>query len=206
MKKYLITGLLILVPLVVTLWVLHLIVGTMDQVILLFPEAWRSRLPLSIPGIGVVLTVATVFVVGLAAHNIIGRRLVAVWEGILHKIPFVRSIYSSVKQVSDTVLSPNGQAFRQAVLIEFPRKDSWTIGFVVGSPGAEIEARLGNAPQTVFVPTAPNPTSGYLIVLAPEQIRELEMSVDEALKFIISLGVVLPGRGGPASGFRNLPG
>lgn len=202
-KKYLITGLLILVPLVVTLWVLHLIVGTMDQVILLFPLEWRSRLPLNIPGIGVVLTVATVLVVGLLAHNFIGRKLVAVWEQILAKIPFVRSIYSSVKQVSDTVLSPNGQAFRQAVLVEFPRKDSWSIGFIVGTPGTEIETRLGNDPQSVFVPTAPNPTSGYLIILPPEQIQDLDMSVDEALKFIISLGVMLPGRNGPNKTARN---
>lgn len=202
MKKYLITGLLVLVPLVATLWVLRIVIGTMDQVIRLFPEAWRAHAPLNIPGIGVVLTVAIVLAVGLATHNIIGRRLVLIWERILQKIPFVRSIYSSVKQVSDTVLSPNGQAFRQAVLVEFPRPECWTIGFVVGSPGPEVEARLGGAPWTIFVPTAPNPTSGYLVVLPPAQVHELEMSVDEALKFIISLGVVIPGRG-PNTQFRN---
>lgn len=204
MKKYFITGLLILVPLVVTLWVLQVIISTMDQVIRLFPVEWRTQFPLNVPGIGVLLTVAIVLVVGLATHNIVGRKLVAIWEKILQKIPFVRSIYSSVKQVSDTVLSPNGQAFRQAVLIEFPRKDAWTIGFIVGTPGAEIETRLSNTPQTVFVPTAPNPTSGYLIILPPEQIQDLDMSVDDALKFIISLGVVLPAR--EATDSRNLPG
>jgi len=201
-KKYLITGLLVLVPLVVTLSVLHLVIDTMDQVRKWFPEAWQERPPLSLPGIGIVVTVAIVLLVGLATHNIIGRRMVAIWERILQKIPFVRSIYSSVKQVSDTVLSPNGQAFRQAVLIEFPRPECWTIGFVVGSPGPEVEAHLGGSPWTIFVPTAPNPTSGYLVVLPPAQVRELEMSVDEALKFIISLGVVIPGRG-PNTQFRN---
>lgn len=201
-KKYFITGLLILVPLVATLWVLQLVVGTMDQVIRLFPVEWRQHAPLNIPGIGVVLTVAIVLAVGLATHNFVGRKLVAIWERILQKIPFVRSVYSSVKQVSDTVLSPNGQAFRQAVLIEFPRPECWTIGFVVGSPGPEVEMLLRNGPQTIFVPTAPNPTSGYLIMLPPAQIHGLDMSVDEALKFIISLGVMIPGRG-PITQFRN---
>ncbi|HEU4622778.1 MAG TPA: DUF502 domain-containing protein [Burkholderiaceae bacterium] len=203
MKKYLITGLLILVPLVVTLWVLNLIVTTMDQVLLLLPQEMREgNFIFRIPGIGVVLTIGFVFVVGLLAHNIIGRKLVDMWENVLARIPIVRSIYSSVKQVSDTVLSPQGQAFRKAVLVEFPRKDSWAVGFIVGTPGSEVEVLLGNHPQTVFVPTAPNPTSGYLIVLDPSQIRELDLTVDEALKFHISLGVVVPGRSALAAHTR----
>lgn len=201
MKKYLITGLLILVPLVVTLWVLNLIVSTMDQVLLLLPAYVREdNMLFRIPGVGVVMTVGIVFLVGLLAHNILGRQLVELWENLLAKIPIVRSIYSSVKQVSDTVLSPQGQAFRKAVLVEFPRRDSWSIGFIVGTPGSEVEVVLGNHPQVVFVPTAPNPTSGYLVILEPAQIRELDMTVDDALKFHISLGVVVPGRGnGPVT-------
>ncbi|CAN5203857.1 DUF502 domain-containing protein [soil metagenome] len=199
MKRYFITGLLVLVPLGITLWVLHFVVATMDQVLQLFPADWRANsLILSVPGTGVILTLAFILLVGLLTQNIIGRRLVLIWENLLNRIPIVRSIYSSVKQVSDTVLKPNGQAFRKAVLVEFPRQGSWTVGFVVGTPGVEIESRLGTlgalgAPQTVFVPTAPNPTSGYIVILPPDQIQELEMSVDEALKFIISLGVVKPG-------------
>lgn len=206
MKKYLITGLLVLVPLGITLWVLNFVLAAMDHVLVLFPPEWRRSSPvLNIPYIGAMLTIALVLVVGLLTQNFIGQRLLSIWENLLNRIPIVRSIYSSVKQVSDTVLKPDGQAFRKAVLVEFPRAESWTIGFVVGPPGSEIEARLGamnaasedgvavSAPQTVFVPTAPNPTSGYIIILQPHQIRELDMSVDEALKFIISLGVVKPG-------------
>lgn len=203
MKKYLLTGLLILVPLVVTLWVLNLIVGTMDQVLLLLPEhVRRDNIVFRIPGIGVVLTIAVVFVVGLLAHNFIGRQLVAGWESLLARIPIVRSIYSSVKQVSDTIFSPQGQAFRKAVLVEWPRKDAWTIGFIVGAPGDEIGDAIGRDFETVYVPTTPNPTSGYLAIVSTTQLRDLAMSVDEALKFVISLGVVSPSKSNP----RTTPG
>jgi uncharacterized membrane protein len=174
MKKYLITGLLILVPLAITFWVLHLVVATMDQVINLFPESMRNHPPLNIPGVGVILTIAFVLVVGVLAHNLLGRTLLKWWESILGRIPIVRSIYSSVKQVSDTILSPQGQAFRKTVLVEFPRPGAWSIGFLVGSPG-------------------PDPTSGYTIILDQEQRLDLDMTVDEGLKYIISLGVVVPG-------------
>ncbi len=199
MKKYFITGLLILVPLAITVWVLHLVVGTMDQVINLFPEEMRNKPPLNIPGVGVVLTIGFVWGVGILAHNLLGRTLLKWWESILGRIPIVRSIYSSVKQVSDTILSPQGQAFRKTVLVEFPRPGMWSIAFLVGSPGQEIENKLG-AVLTVFVPTAPNPTSGYTIIMSPEQIVELDMSVDEGLKYIISLGVVVPGAKAQISG------
>jgi uncharacterized membrane protein len=196
LKRYFITGLLVLIPLAITLWVLNLVISTMDQTLLLLPASLQKPeiFGFHIPGVGVILTIAVVLLVGLLAHNIVGRQLVLWWEGLLNRIPIVRSIYSSVKQVSDTVLSPSGQAFRKAVLVEFPRQGTWSIGFVVGTPGAEVERRLGNQPQTVFVATAPNPTSGYLIIVSPDQITELDMSVDEALKFIVSLGVVVPGR------------
>lgn len=196
LKRYFITGLLVLVPLAITLWVLNLVISTMDQTLLLLPLALQKPeiFGYHLPGIGVILTIGVVLLVGLLAHNFVGRQLVLWWEGLLNRIPIVRSIYSSVKQVSDTVLSPSGQAFRKAVLVEFPRKGSWSVGFIVGTPGVEIERRLANTPQTVFVATAPNPTSGYIVILPPEEIIELEMSVDEALKFIVSLGVVVPGR------------
>lgn len=203
MKKYLLTGLLILVPLVVTMWVLNLIVSTMDQVLLLLPQEVRANnLVFRIPGIGVVLTIAIVLLVGLLAHNFIGRQLVSAWESLLARIPIVRSIYSSVKQVSDTIFSPQGQAFRKAVLVEWPRKDAWTIGFIVGAPGEGIGLAIGGDLETVYVPTTPNPTSGYLAIVSTSQLRDIDMSVDEALKFVISLGVVSPGRNNP----RTIPG
>jgi uncharacterized membrane protein len=193
LKRYFVTGLLVLVPLGITLWVLNIILSTMDQTLTLLPlnlqpEQLFGR---KIPGLGVVLTVVVVFLVGVLTRNFLGRQLLVWWE---HQIPIVRSIYSSVKQVSDTILSPNGQAFRKAVLVQFPREGNWAVAFVVGSPGKEIEDLLANQPQTVFVPTAPNPTSGYMVIVPPHEIIELEMSVDEALKFIISMGVVVPGR------------
>jgi uncharacterized membrane protein len=196
LRRWLITGLLVLVPLAITLWVLDLILSTMDRALLLLPPHWHpdKLLGFHIPYLGVVLVIAVVLSVGALGSNLIGAKLVQVWEDLLNRIPIFRSVYNSVKQVSDTILSPSGQAFRQAVLVEFPRVGAWSVGFVVGTPGDEVSGLLGNAPQSVFVPTAPNPTSGYIIIVSPDQIKPLNMSVDEALKFIISLGVVVPGK------------
>lgn len=196
-KKYLITGLLIWVPLAVTLWVLDAIVSTMDRTLLLLPASWQPKhvIGFDIPGLGLVLTVLVVFVTGLAAHNFIGRQLVQWWEGLLSRIPIVRSIYSSVKQVSDTMLSPKGNAFRQAVLVEFPQRGHWAVGLVVGAAGPAITRHLHDDLLTVFVPTAPNPTSGYTILVRPADVKELDITVDDALKFVISLGVVAPVEG-----------
>ncbi|MCS6944976.1 MAG: DUF502 domain-containing protein [Sutterellaceae bacterium] len=194
-KKYLITGLLIWVPLAVTLWVLDAIVSTMDRTLLLLPAQWQPRqvIGFDVPGLGAVLTLLVVFATGLLAHNFIGRRLVHWWEQLLARIPIVRSIYSSVKQVSDTMLSPKGNAFRQAVLVEFPQRGQWAVGFLIGSPGASVARALQDDMVSVFVPTAPNPTSGYTILVRPSEVKALDITVDEALKFIISLGVVAPG-------------
>lgn len=193
-RKYLITGLLIWVPLGITLWVLNAILATLDQTLLLLPGSWHpdKLLGIHIPGFGLLLTLLIVLLTGVFTANIIGARLVRWWEDLLSRIPIVRSIYSSVKQVSDTMLSPKGNAFRKAVLVEFPQRGQWAIGLVVGSPGAAIEEVLGSNVVSVFVPTAPNPTSGYTIIVPPSELRECDMSVDEALKFIVSLGVVTP--------------
>jgi uncharacterized membrane protein len=192
LKKYFVTGLLILVPLGITLWVLNLIVSTMDQTLRLLPPSIRNDFPFNIPGTGVILTLAIILVVGVLAHNFIGRRLVLWWEALLRRIPVVSSIYTSVKQVSDTLFSPSGQAFRKAVLVEFPRDGAWSVAFVVGDPGEVLKRPLGSDLQTVYVPTAPNPTSGYILILPPEQIVDLDISVDDALKFVVSMGVVTP--------------
>jgi uncharacterized membrane protein len=194
LKKYFITGLLIWLPLAITLWVLDIVLTTLDRTLLLLPGSWRpdALLGFHIPGFGLILSLAIILLTGVLAANIIGERLVRWWEGLLSRIPIVRSIYSSVKQVSDTMLSPKGNAFRQAVLIEFPQRGQWAIGLVIGDPGQVIERAVGEPLLTVFVPTAPNPTSGYTVMVAPREVKELDISVDDALKFVISLGVVTP--------------
>lgn len=194
-KKYFITGLLIWLPLAVTLWILDIVLTTLDRTLLLLPEAWRPEqlLGVHIPGFGLILSVLVIFVTGVLAANIIGERLLRWWEGLLARIPIVRSIYSSVKQVSDTMLASQGNAFRKAVLVEFPQRGQWAIGLVAGAPGPAIDRHLPGETLTVFVPTAPNPTSGYTIIVPAAEVKELDISVDDALKFIISLGVVTPG-------------
>jgi uncharacterized membrane protein len=204
-KKYLSTGLLILVPLAITLWVLNLIVTTMDQTLLLLPESVRTHAPFNYPGMGVVLTLAVVLGTGLLGRNFIGRRLVVWWEALLRRIPVVSSIYTSVKQVSDTLFSPSGQAFRKAVLVQFPREGAWTVAFVVGDPGEHLKRPLSPDHLTVYVPTAPNPTSGYVLILAAEDIVDLDISVDDALKFVVSMGVVSPSRKAIIPSPRSVP-
>lgn len=197
-KRYLITGLLIWVPLVITGWVLNLLVSTMDNSLLLMPEAWRTEkwAGFHIPGLGVILTLLIVFVTGLLAANIIGQRLVAFWEGALARIPVVNSIYNGVKQVSDTLFSPSGQAFRKALLVQWPREGMWTIAFLTGVPGGDVVNHLQGDYVSVYVPTTPNPTGGYFVMVARADVIELDMSVDEALKYIISMGVVAPNGNG----------
>ncbi|HZF23700.1 MAG TPA: DUF502 domain-containing protein [Burkholderiales bacterium] len=194
MKKYLITGLLIWVPLVITVWVLSLLVDTLDLTLLLLPTSWqpRSWLGFHIPGLGVLLTLAVVFVTGVFAANIIGQRLVMYWEGLLARIPIVKSLYSSVKQVSDTLFSSSGVAFRKALLVQYPRQGSWTIAFLTGQPGGDVANYLKGEYVSVYVPTTPNPTSGFFLMMPTADVVELDISVDAALKYIISMGVVPP--------------
>jgi len=194
MRKYFITGLLILVPLAITLWVLNLIIGTMDQSLLLLPESWRPEalVGFHIPGLGTILTLLIIFITGLATRNFIGRQVVSLWEGLLTRIPVVKSIYSSVKQVSDTLFSSSGNAFRKAVLVQYPRQGSWTIAFLTGIPGGEVKNHLAGDYVSLYVPTTPNPTSGFFLMVPRADTIELDMSVDEALKYIVSMGVVAP--------------
>ena len=200
MKKYFITGLLIWIPLVITLWVLKLVVDTLDQSLLLLPEQWRTEafLGVHIPGMGVILTLVIVLVTGVFATNFFGAQLVRLWHGILQRIPVVNSIYSSVKQISDTLFSSSGQAFRKALLVQWPREGTWTIAFLTGTPGGDVVRHLQGDYVSVYVPTTPNPTGGYFMMLARKDVIELDMTVDEALKYIISMGVVAPGQGGEA--------
>jgi len=193
MKKYLITGLLIWVPLAITIWVLHLIVTMMDQTLTLVPPEWQPRY--HIPGLGLALTLLIVFLTGVAASNIIGQRLLRFWEAILGRIPVVKSIYSGVKQVSDTLFTPGGQAFRKALLVQYPRPGSWTIAFLTGQPGGDVINHLKGEYLSVYVPTTPNPTSGFFLMMPKQDVIELHMSVDEALKYVVSMGVVAPANG-----------
>ena len=194
MRRYFITGLLIWVPLFITLWVLHALVSTMDQTLLLLPEAWRPKawLGVDIPGLGVVLTLVVLLVTGVLGANMLGQRLVSAWEALLGRIPVVKSIYNSVKQVSDTLFSSSGQAFRKALLVQWPREGMWTIAFQTGTPGGDIVNHLKGEYVSVYVPTTPNPTGGYFVMLPRGDVIELDMSVDEALKYIISMGVASP--------------
>ena len=194
MRKYFATGLLVLVPLAITLWVLNLIISTMDQSLLLLPRQWQPEVLFNFHflGMGAILTVLIVFFTGVATHNFIGKKFVRAWEAVLVRIPVVNSIYSSVKQVSDTLFSSSGNAFRKAVLIPYPHQNSWTIAFLTGTPGGDVKNHLVGDYVSVYVPTTPNPTSGFFLMMERSQVVELDMSVDEALKYIVSMGVVTP--------------
>lgn len=194
MKKYFITGLLIWIPLTITFMVLAWIVNTLDQILLWLPSGSQPRnvIGFNVPGIGVLASLLIVFVTGLIAANVLGQKVVQLWEGILARIPVVKSIYYSVKQVSDTLFSSSGQAFRKALLVQYPRQGSWTIAFLTGKPGGDAAKHLEGDFVSVYVPTTPNPTSGFFLMMPRSDVIELEMSVDEALKYIISMGVVAP--------------
>jgi uncharacterized membrane protein len=193
-KKYFITGLLIWIPLVITIWVLKLIVDVLDQSLLLLPSQFHTEnlLGVHIPGLGVILTVVIVFATGLFATNFFGAQLVEIWHEILHRIPVVNSIYSSVKQISDTLFSSSGQAFRKALLVQWPRPGMWTIAFLTGTPGGDVANHLPPDCLSVYVPTTPNPTGGYFVIVLRKDVIELDMTVDQALKYVISMGTVPP--------------
>ncbi len=194
MKRYLIAGLLVWVPLGITIWVVHWLLTSIDQILLVLPRNLQPRalIGFDIPGLGVVVAFLILLATGVVAANFFGQRVIRGWESLLGRIPFVKSIYSSVKQVSDTLLSKKGNAFRKALLVEFPRPGSWTIAFQTGTPAASVAPHLPGEHVSVYVPTTPNPTGGYFLMLPRSQVRELDMTVDEALKYIISMGVVAP--------------
>lgn len=190
-KRYFIAGLILWVPLSITIWVIAWIFDLLDSFL---PIALRSEslFGVHIPGFGVLVVVLFILVTGFLAANFLGQKLVDVWEATMRRIPLVRSIYSSVKQVSDTILSPNGQAFRQAVLIQYPRQGSWTIAFLTGTPSQDVAQHLPNDCVSVYVPTTPNPTSGFFLMLPRSEVVELSIGVDAALKYVVSMGTVPP--------------
>ena len=194
LKKYFITGLLIWIPLVITAWVLSLIVRSMDQSLLLLPQAIHPEhlLGFYIPGIGALLTVIVVFLTGLVTANIVGQKLVRFWEAVLARIPVVKSIYYSVKQVSDTLFSGSGVAFRKVLLVRFPHPESWSVAFHTGHPARDVADMLAEDHVAVFIPTTPSPVNGFFFFVKKKDVIELDMNVDEALKYIVSMGVVAP--------------
>ena len=209
MKKYLIAGLLVWLPLAITIWVLHSALGLLDGVFgwllsasqAVLPEAARAPIDMlrQVPGLGVVVLLAGLLLTGAFAANIVGQWWLRQGSRVLSKIPIVKSIYNSVKQVSDTLFSSSGNAFREAVLVQYPRQGSWTIAFVTGKPGGEAARHLSADYLSLYVPTTPNPTSGFFLMVPRADVIALRMSVDEALKYVISMGVVAPPAGAVAS-------
>ncbi len=201
LKRYFITGLLIWVPLGITIWVLDALIGAMDTTLLLLPEHWRPDhlLGIHIPGLGVLLTGVVILLTGLFAANLLGQRMVAIWESVLNRIPVVKSIYGSVKQVSDTLLSGNGHAFRKVLLVRYPHGDAWSLAFQTNVPG-EVAGQLGDDYIAVFIPTAPSPVNGFYFYVRRSETVEMDISVDMALKYIVSMGVVAPS---PATRMAN---
>lgn len=201
MKKYILAGLLVWLPLAVTVWVLTWVIGLLDGVFLAVVGAIGTVLPplagglarlTEIPGLGVVLLIVVMLLTGMFVTNIVGQWWLTQWDRLMSRIPIVKSIYTSVKQVSDTLFSSSGQAFREAVLVQYPRQGSWTIAFVTGKPGGEVATHLHDDYLSLYVPTTPNPTSGFFLMVPRADAVALNMTVDEALKYIISMGVVSP--------------
>lgn len=204
MKRYFITGLLIWVPLGITIWVLSALLGAMDQTLLLLPEHWRPHywLGVHIPGLGVILTGVVIIITGLFAANLIGQRMVRFWENLLQRIPVVKSIYGSVKQVSDTLLSGSGMAFKKVLLVHYPHPHAWSLAFQTNIPN-EVREQFDAEHVAVFIPTTPSPVNGFYFYVRKDETIELDMSVDAALKAIVSMGVVAPAM---KSEVANYPG
>jgi uncharacterized membrane protein len=216
-KRYLVAGILAWLPLAVTIAVLVWLLGAIDGLFSTLLSATQAVLPATqtawleslrhVPGLSVVVLAALLVITGVLVTNIFGQWLLHRWDTLLQRIPIVKSIYSSVKQVSDTLFSTSGNAFREAVLVQYPRPGSWTIAFVTGRPSGEVAAHLPGEHLSVYVPTTPNPTSGFFLMMPRSEMRALGMSVDEALKYIISMGVVAPPPGSePAGAERNRTG
>jgi len=194
LRRYLVAGLLVWLPLAVTYGLLRFLIGLMDKTLHLLPAAYRPEewLPVAIPGLGVILTIIVLLVTGVLAANFVGRSVVGGWEALLRKIPVVRSIYSASKNFAEIVFSDSGNAFKKVLLVEYPRKGIYTLTFQTATRMGEVQGRTGDDVICCFVPTTPNPTSGFIIIVPKSDVIELDMSVDEAAKLIMSLGVVVP--------------
>ncbi|OGI51403.1 MAG: hypothetical protein A3E57_04785 [Candidatus Muproteobacteria bacterium RIFCSPHIGHO2_12_FULL_60_33] len=193
LRRYLMAGLLVWVPLGVTLLIVAFLVDLMDQTLLLLPEVIQPEnlLGFRIPGLGLVLTAIVVLVTGMVVTNLFGKQLFTIGERILQRIPLVRSIYASVKQVAESMFS-SGKSFRKVVLVEYPRQGMWSLAFQTGTGASEISSKTGQEIVNIFIPTTPNPTSGFFLMVPRDDVIELDMSVDQGLKMLLSVGVVVP--------------
>lgn len=203
LRRYLAAGLLIWIPLGITILIIKFLVDLMDQTLLLLPDSVRPDVLLGhhIPGLGVVFTVVVVLVTGVVVTNLLGRQLLHWGEQLLGRIPLVRTIYTSAKKVTETIFSSGGKSFRKVVMVEYPRREMWTLAFMTGDGAGEVEAHTGEKMVNVFIPTTPNPTSGFVLMVPAKDVIELSMSTDEGLRMILSAGVV-----GPANRKDSLPG
>ena len=197
LRKYIIAGLLVWLPFAATIVIVKFLIDLMDKTVLLLPPDWQpaNLLGFSIPGFGVIIALSILLLTGMLAANLFGRRFVEMWERILNRIPLVRSIYSSVKQISSTIFDPSGKSFRKVVLLEYPRKGLWSIGFLTNDSMGDELCSVDDTLVSVFIPTTPNPTSGFIIMTRKDEITELNMNVEEAFKFVISMGVIIPDNG-----------
>lgn len=194
LRRYLIAGLLVWLPLAVTVLLVKFLIDLMDQTLLVLPDAWHPEavLGFNIPGLGLLLSLVVLLVTGMIVTNLLGRSMVVVWEGLLTRIPVVRTIYSASKQLTETLFSGTGKSFRKVVLVQYPRPGLWTLGFLTGEAAAEAAARTGRDLVNIFVPTTPNPTSGFFLMVPREELVELDMPVDAGIKLILSAGAVAP--------------
>lgn len=194
LRRYLVAGLLVWLPLGATIFVIRLLVGWMDQSLLLLPEPFRPEnlLGFRIPGLGVLLSLLILLLTGLIAANLFGRKLVSLWEQMLSRIPLVRSVYSAVKQLVETMFADNGNSFRKVVLVEFPRRGLWTLAFLTNDEQGVVQLATGRDVISVYIPTTPNPTGGYFVLVPREDVREIDLSVDEGLRLLLSMGAVNP--------------
>jgi uncharacterized membrane protein len=194
LKKYIIGGLLVWLPFAATVIIIKIIINLIDNIIHLLPPSWRPEILLgfSIPGFGIVLAIPVLLLTGMFVANFVGQRLVVFWEASLNRIPLISSIYNGAKQISGTILDPSNKSFRKVVRLQYPRKGLWSIGFLTGGPANNETVGLNDYLVSVFIPTTPNPTSGFIILVPPEDITELDISIQEGFKFIISIGVITP--------------
>ena len=194
LRRYLMAGLLVWIPLGVTIIVVKMLIGLLDRTLVVLPMQYRPEqlFGVSIPGLGVIVAVVVVLFTGMIVANLFGRKLVAIWESLLSRIPLVSSVYSAVKQIAETMFSSSGQSFRKVLLVEYPRKGMWTLAFQTGTEVGEAQCKTGREVINIYVPTTPNPTSGFFIMVPKEDVIELDMSVDDGLRMIISMGSVVP--------------
>ncbi len=195
LRRYIIAGILVWLPIGVTIFLVRILIGLLDRTLILIPQKYQPEelIGFAIPGLGILLTIVILLVTGVLAANIVGRSMVRLWESLLERIPVVRSVYSAAKNFAEMVFSDSSQSFKKVLLIEYPRKGLYSLAFQTSSELGEVQGRTGEDVICTFVPTTPNPTSGFIIIVPRKDVIELDMEVDEALKMIISLGVVVPG-------------